>query len=80
MWKSFALEPHGEWSEFANECIGLLRPPVFSWSCYRHSMSDGSHSGWEFMFASGGLYYESEPPWSTRRERAFASCSVALMT
>lgn len=23
MWKSFALELHGEWSEFADECIGL---------------------------------------------------------
>jgi hypothetical protein len=23
MWKSFALEPHGESSEFADECIGL---------------------------------------------------------
>lgn len=21
MWKSFALELHGEWSEFAHECI-----------------------------------------------------------
>lgn len=21
MWKSFALEPYGEWSEFADECI-----------------------------------------------------------
>jgi hypothetical protein len=26
MWKSFALEPHGEWSEFADECIGLFTP------------------------------------------------------
>jgi predicted xylose isomerase-like sugar epimerase len=24
MRKSFALELHGEWSEFANECIGLV--------------------------------------------------------
>jgi hypothetical protein len=24
MWKSFVLELHGEWSEFADECIGLL--------------------------------------------------------
>jgi hypothetical protein len=24
MWKSFVLEPHGEWSEFADECIGLM--------------------------------------------------------
>ena len=23
MWKSFVLELHGEWSEFADECIGL---------------------------------------------------------
>ena len=23
MWKSLALEPHGEWSEFADECIDL---------------------------------------------------------
>jgi hypothetical protein len=23
MWKSFVLELHGEWSEFAGECIGL---------------------------------------------------------
>jgi hypothetical protein len=22
-WKSFALEPHDEWSEFPDECIGL---------------------------------------------------------
>lgn len=26
MWKSFALELHGEWSEFADECIGMLLP------------------------------------------------------
>jgi hypothetical protein len=25
MWKSFVLELHGEWSEFADECIGLLQ-------------------------------------------------------
>ena len=24
MWKSFDLELHGEWSEFADECIALL--------------------------------------------------------
>ena len=24
MWKSFVLELHGEWSEFADECIGLF--------------------------------------------------------
>jgi hypothetical protein len=24
MWKIFGLELHGEWSEFADECIGLL--------------------------------------------------------
>jgi hypothetical protein len=24
MWKSFVLELHGEWSEFAGECIGML--------------------------------------------------------
>lgn len=24
MWKSFVLELRGEWSEFADECIGLL--------------------------------------------------------
>jgi hypothetical protein len=24
MWKSFAFEPHGEWSEFADECIDLM--------------------------------------------------------
>jgi hypothetical protein len=24
MWKSFVLELHGEWSEFADECIALL--------------------------------------------------------
>jgi hypothetical protein len=23
IWKSFALELHGEWSEFADECTGL---------------------------------------------------------
>jgi hypothetical protein len=23
MWKSFVLELHGEWSEFADECIAL---------------------------------------------------------
>ena len=26
MWKSFVLELHGEWSEFADEYIGLLSP------------------------------------------------------
>jgi hypothetical protein len=31
MWKSFVLELHGEWSEFADECIGLS--PVASRSC-----------------------------------------------
>jgi hypothetical protein len=24
MWKSFVSELHGEWSEFADECIGLF--------------------------------------------------------
>jgi len=26
MWKSFVLELHGEWSEFADEWIGLVSP------------------------------------------------------
>ncbi len=26
MWKSFVLELHGEWSEFADEYIGLPSP------------------------------------------------------
>jgi hypothetical protein len=26
MWRSFVLGPHGEWSEFANECNGLISP------------------------------------------------------
>jgi hypothetical protein len=26
MWKSFVLELHGEWSESADECVGLLPP------------------------------------------------------
>jgi len=26
MWKSFVLERHGEWSEFADEFIGLSSP------------------------------------------------------
>ena len=30
MWKSFALEPHGEWSKFANECIGPFSPTKLS--------------------------------------------------
>jgi hypothetical protein len=34
MWKSFVLELHGEWSEFADECIGLwLLSPVECRSC-----------------------------------------------
>jgi hypothetical protein len=28
MWKNFVLELHGEGSEFADECIGLLSPVV----------------------------------------------------
>ena len=24
MWKSFVLELHGEWSEFADKCIALI--------------------------------------------------------
>ena len=27
MWKSFALERHGEWSQFADECTGLIQEP-----------------------------------------------------
>jgi hypothetical protein len=29
MWKSFVLELHGEWFEFADECIGLYAPSTY---------------------------------------------------
>jgi hypothetical protein len=41
MWKSFVLELHGEWPEFADECIGLLATVEPNVTCqesrlYRH--------------------------------------------
>lgn len=39
MWKSFVLELHGEWSEFADECIALLSSTKKCFRVARYSAS-----------------------------------------
>ena len=56
MWKSFVLELHREWSEFADECIALLATVEI----ISHRRISGTHSpfliaGTLKEFVAGGL-------------------------